>query len=196
MQPGKKEVRGSQALSAFFQGETDKLTTEQLAMYARIDLADNFIRKYGPAKALRYLRKHYEAKGESISVRTIQHDIANAQDLLASQSVRKKEYWRMVALEELRKAMRYALKIEKPEKKVEKIVEILKEQRLTMGYDQQDYEIPDFTGIGEVPVEITTNPEDIGIELIEDVDQIIERYRRPQMNTRGIPEAEIIGDGE
>lgn len=177
-----KATEDYKAVSLWWSGAEDSLNTQQLQIYARIDFADNMIRKYGSGKdtAAKIFEK-FRAEFPKYSVRQAYIDMEWAVELMNSMSRKSKEMDKLYAISILKKQIQRVIKeITDAEKQALTVTRLLKELRETTGYHLPDIELPDFSDMGGNVYRVSTNPEDVGIRKVEVTEDLIRKYALPK----------------
>lgn len=177
-----KATEDYKAISLWWSGDIDSINRQQLQIYARIDFADNMIRKYGSGKSTaEQMVKKFEPENPHYTIRQAYIDMDWAIELQNSMSRKSKEMDKLYAISLLKTEIKRVVeKVTKPEQRATIIARLLKELRETIGYDQQDLDLPNFDDMGGNTYVITTNPEDVGIKKVNISDELIEKYRLPK----------------
>ncbi len=180
----KKATEDYNAIALWFTGQEESLNRQQLAIYGRIDQADNLISKYGSGKkTAEMLVRICMAKNPGYNLRQAYLDMEWAVELHNSRSRKSKEMEQLYAINIIKRQLRTALqKIKDPEKQSLVVARLLKEHREAVGYDKAEIDLPDFSGMGGNTYVISTNPEDAGFSYVEITDDIIAKYREPKAN--------------
>lgn len=170
------------AVSLWWSGAEDSLNTQQLQIYARIDFADNMIRKYGSGKATAAkIFEKFSAEFPKYSVRQAYIDMEWAVELMNSMSRKSKEMDKLYAISILKKQIQRVInEISDAEKQALTVTRLLKELRETTGYHLPDIELPDFSDMGGNVYRVTTNPEEVGIRKVEVTEDLIRKYALPK----------------
>ena len=195
----KKVTEDYKAISLWWSGAEESLNLMQVQIYARIDFADNLIRKYGSGKdTAQKLYEHFNQKQPKYSVRQAYIDMDWSMELMNSMSRRSKEMDKLWATEVIKGQIRKVLSDEfygqNPaigkikiqvtavdiEKRATTIRGLFKELRETLGYHLSGIDLPDFDGMGSNSYTITTNPEDVGIRKAEITEEIMRKYAEPK----------------
>ena len=177
-----KATEDYRAISLWWSGNEDALNTQQLQIYARIDFADNMIRKYGSGKrtASKIFEK-FRSEFPKYSVRQAYIDMEWAVELMNSMSRKSKEMDKLYAISILKKQIQNVIaKVRDPEKKANTITRLLKELRETTGYHLPEIDLPDFSDMGGNTYRVTTNPEEVGIRKVEVTEELMAKYAQPK----------------
>lgn len=172
----------------FLRGKVENLSEKESEMYDRIDQANSFIRSWGIQKAREMIQNKYK-----VSNRTAHRIINDAIHVFGSIHKAEKNYFRMMAVDRIIRALSGIEKSIIREKEdgqpraitadnaglLANYASLLGELRRTVGYDKEDdLELPDWDKIGANPVFMTMNPEEAGIQIVEDPEGLKESIIR------------------
>lgn len=176
-------VENYEAIERYYNDELESLNTQQLQLFARLDYADNLIRRFGSgARTAKRLHARMKIDDPSYSLRQAYRDIEFSTMLYGSMSKRSKEMDKMFASETLKKEINIARRITNGHHRATAIAKLFKELRETLGYHLADPDIPDFSQIGANVIILTANPgEAMNIKAYNEAERkaLIERYSVP-----------------
>jgi hypothetical protein len=171
-----------QAITNFLNGDQDKLNTQQLQLYARIDFADGMVRKYGGGRTTaKRMAAHYALKKIKYSLRQAYLDMNAAIELNNASNRTAKEANKLFVIELLKKEIHNVrLRETDAYKRATAIAKLSDQLNKIERYDAQDLDLPDFSEIGANEFIITNVPEEVGIVRVEVTEEIKRKYAEPK----------------
>ncbi len=189
-------------LAAYFLGDQKDLSPALEETFHRLDFADNLVCEFGASKSS--AKKIMEKFGCSHA--QAYRYMNRATELFGSVGRASKERHKSLAVENLQFSMRVAksklvdengvIKSDVKSADIRLISEIQAEIRRTIGYDLELPDMPNWADIGANVIVISTSPELLGVEPIENLDEAIERIKNPKKrHTPGdFTDAEIVSE--
>lgn len=152
-------VENYDAIERYYSDDLDTLNTQQLQLFARLDYADNLIRRFGSgAQTAKRLHARMKVDDAGYSLRQAYRDLEFSTMLYGSMSKQSKEMDKMYAAETLKREIQLAKNIKNGHQRSGAVAKLLKELRETLGYHLQDPELPDFSTIGANLIIVTNDP--------------------------------------
>jgi hypothetical protein len=171
---------------AYLNGKVEHLSEHEQKMYERYDAADNLIRQWGDRRAKKMLGEKY-----GLTLRQAHKVVMDAKYIFGSKLRIDKAYYRQMVIDKIMRAltgMEQDLFRENEKgdmiaisdaKLMKAYTDTLGELRRTLGdFNDLDSDEPDWDAIGAVPVNITSSPEDIGVERVKKVNELRTKVMR------------------
>jgi hypothetical protein len=169
-----------EAISAYANGELEKLNTAQLQLYSRLDKANSLIMQNGSGpNTVKKLHRLIKLENPSYSERQARKDLHKSMMLFNSQSTASKEMDKLYATEYLKKAIGMAWRnIKNPYQKALAVAKLMKEFRETVWYDKEHLELPNWSELGSNEVYITADVKVLNIKPIDEneLDELKKMY--------------------
>jgi hypothetical protein len=189
---------------AYIGHKTETLVLQDQWLLERMEYADAKIREGGEAsrpknlipEMQQYFKHHAIGDANALSTRTIENDIARAKRFFLSARPREdKEYAKGKYIEWGEKMLA------KYERENDNIAWNILYNTLckVQGFDKEDIERPDYAAIQPAPIFVVSDPADIGVPVIDDLEGIMKILTMPKgamPDTYAFDDAEVVGDDE
>jgi len=166
---------------AFFNGDIEKLNSQQIQMFTRIDFADGQIRRFGGGRqTAKRLVAYWNLKKVPYTLRQAYRDMQYAHELQCASDRKSKDMDKLFLIEILKKELHNVRRFEKDAtKRATSVARIAEQMNKIERYSEKDEDLPDFGGMGGNDFIITTDPAEIGIKPVELTDEIRKKYEEP-----------------
>jgi hypothetical protein len=199
--PKKAPIDDYKAVALFWNGQEESLNTQQLQLFARIDLAGNLIAKFGRGKAtVDKLLKKFSLENTPYNRKQAYRDMDMAVELFNAQSRKSKEMHKIYAIDKLERAINVLMcdlrdnvhkvgdegsevtfrDVDKDVKITNALARIMKEYRESTEYDKEDPDLPVFQDMGANDYILTTDPEEAGFEIVDVDEELRKKYELPK----------------
>ncbi len=179
----KLEDREDEIFQYLATNDRENTDIEIIHLAERMKFCDDLLRQHGARNiAARFMVTKWKAENNKYSMQQAYADIRFTEYFFGTMATVNKDYWRNWAADNLRKSVNAAISSQN----YKAVSSLLKELRLTLGYDKDDSLLPDPNSFRIPNVQIGWFPDSTGVDVPENLEEQVEKLLAKQKKKRFI----------